>query len=59
MGPLRFLFATAVGILPLAVLISFLGADIDRLRNGLIWVSVISLVVFVAYVLYDQGKQRD
>jgi uncharacterized membrane protein YdjX (TVP38/TMEM64 family) len=58
MGSLRFLFATAVGILPLAVLISFLGADIDRLRNGLIWVSVISLGLFVGYVLYDRRKRR-
>lgn len=49
----RFLFATAIGILPLAALISFLGRDIDRLKTTLIWVSIISLVVFIGYVIYD------
>ena len=54
----RFILATAAGILPLAALISFLGEDWNRLKPGLIWVSVGSLVVLVAYVIYDQVRGR-
>lgn len=56
MGVWRFMLATAVGMLPLTILIAFLGESIDRLMTGLIWVSVISLLVFVAYVIYDRRK---
>jgi uncharacterized membrane protein YdjX (TVP38/TMEM64 family) len=51
-----FLVATAAGILPLVALIAFLGEDIDRLKTGLIWISVISLLVFLGYVIYDHRK---
>lgn len=54
MGYLRFIAATAVGILPLAVLISFLGESIDRLQRGLIWVSVVSLALFALWVWWDR-----
>lgn len=50
----RFILATAVGTLPLTVLVAWLGRDIDRLQTGLIWVSVVSLVLFVGYVVYDR-----
>lgn len=56
---LRFIVATGAGILPLAALISFLGEDIDRLRAGLIWVSVLSLAGFVGYVIFDRRRRRD
>ena len=52
-----FVLATAVGTLPLAGLVAYLGADIDRLKTGLIWVSVASLAVFVAYVAYDRRRR--
>jgi uncharacterized membrane protein YdjX (TVP38/TMEM64 family) len=50
----RFLLATAIGIFPLIALISFLGTDIERLGTTLIWVSIISIVIFISYVVYDQ-----
>ena len=53
----RFLLATATGILPLAGLISFLGEDIERLGTGLIWVSVVSLAIFVGYVIIDHLRR--
>lgn len=56
MGYVRFLAATAAGTLPLTVLVAWLGQDIDRLKTGLIWVSVVSLAVFVGYVVYDRYK---
>jgi uncharacterized membrane protein YdjX (TVP38/TMEM64 family) len=55
----RFLFATAVGILPLVALIVFLGKDIHRLKTGLIWISISSLLVFLGYVIYDHWKQPE
>ena len=56
---LRFIAATAAGTLPLTVLIAFLGEDIERLETGLIWLSAVSLAVFIAYVLYDRRKHPE
>ena len=58
MGVGRFLLATGLGILPLTVLIAYLGADFSRLESGLIWVSAISVVIFTAYVIYDRRRNR-
>lgn len=54
----RFGLATGLGILPLVVLVAFLGSDLERLRGGLIWVSVLSLVTFVLYVVWDRRRRR-
>lgn len=51
---LRFIFATFVGILPLTILLAWLGRDFDRLKTGLIWISVISVLLFIGYVVYDK-----
>lgn len=58
MGYWRFIGATMIGILPLTALIAYLGEDNNRLINGLIWVSVISLVGFVGYVWWDRKRKR-
>ena len=52
----RFILATGAGTLPLTVLIAYLGADIQRLETGLIWVSVVSVVLFIAYVIWDRRR---
>lgn len=57
MGYTRFIGATMLGIFPLTVLIAFLGENNDRLKNGLIWVGIISLIGFIGYVWWD--KKRD
>lgn len=54
----RFMLATAAGTLPLTVLIAVLGRDIDHMKTGLIWVSVISIVAFIAWVIYDRRYRR-
>lgn len=56
MGWLRFILATGAGILPLTVLIAFLGSDFQRLESGLIWVSVVSVVLFLGYVAFDKWR---
>lgn len=58
MGYWRFIGATMVGIFPLTVLIAYLGEDIDRLKSGLIWVSIISLIGFAAYVWWDKRRKK-
>jgi len=50
----QFILATFAGIVPLTVLLAWLGENNDRLKNGLIWVSAISLALFIGYVLYDK-----
>lgn len=54
MGYPRFLLATGAGTLPLTILIAYLGEDIQRLETGLLWVSVVSLAIFIGYVIYDR-----
>ncbi len=58
MGYWKFIGATLIGITPLALLIAYLGESNDRLKNGLIWVSVISIIAFAVYVWYDQYKTK-
>lgn len=57
MSYLPFLLATGAGTLPLTILVAWLGRDVERMQTGLIWVSIVSLVVFVAYVVYDRKKR--
>ncbi|GAA5031148.1 hypothetical protein GCM10011506_21330 [Marivirga lumbricoides] len=61
MGYWRFIGATLLGIAPLTILIAFLGENNDRLQNGLIWGSVVSIVLFIAYVWWDKknNKQKE
>lgn len=55
----KFLAATLAGILPLTILLAWLGQDYDRLKIGLIWVSAISLALFIGYVVYDKYFSKD
>ena len=58
MGYWRFIGATMIGILPLTALIAYLGENNDRLINGLIWVSVVTLVGFIGYVWWDKRRAK-
>ncbi len=57
MGYWKFMGATMLGITPLIFFIAYLGGDYERLKTGLIWGSIICLVLFVAFVWWD--KKRD
>lgn len=52
----KFIAATAVGTMPLTILVAWLGAEVNRLWPGLITVSVVSLLTFVAYVIWDRKR---
>lgn len=61
MGYIRFMGATLAGILPLTVLLAWLGENNDRLKSGLIWVSAVSIAALVGYIVYDRyirGKSK-
>lgn len=63
MGYFRFLLAMAAGTLPLTVLIAWLGRDMDRLKVGLIVASALTLVAFIAHLVWQrrhgQGKGEE
>ncbi|UZH55059.1 TVP38/TMEM64 family protein [Salinimicrobium tongyeongense] len=54
MGYWKFIGATMIGISPLIVFIAYLGGDYERLKTGLIWTSIISLVLFIGFVWWDK-----
>ncbi|MBG8552201.1 TVP38/TMEM64 family protein [Hymenobacter guriensis] len=56
LGYLKFISATAVGILPLIGLLAYLGEDTGRLKSGLLWVSGISLLLFAGYIFWDKRR---
>lgn len=58
MGYWKFIGATMIGISPLIIFVAYLGGDYDRLKTGLIWTSVISLVLFIAFVWWDKKKRN-
>lgn len=58
MRPGRYLAATALGFLPLAGAIAFLGGDLERMESGLVWGTVASIVALVAYIGIDQWRRR-
>lgn len=58
MGYWKFIMATLAGITPLALLIAYLGESNDRLVSGLIWVSVVCIIAFALYIVYDQRKKK-
>ncbi|HET8885921.1 MAG TPA: TVP38/TMEM64 family protein [Salinimicrobium sp.] len=58
MGYWRFIGATLIGISPLIVFIAFLGENYQRLKSGLIWGSIICIVLFVLFVIWDKKFRK-
>lgn len=54
----RFIGATMVGISPLILFIAVLGETTDSLKTGLLWGSVISLILFIVYVWWDKSRRK-
>lgn len=59
MGYWKFIVATMLGITPLIGFIAYLGGDYERLKSGLVWGSIISLILFIAFVWWDKKKRRE
>lgn len=58
MGYWRFIGATLVGIAPLTIFIAIIGKSTDGLKTGLLWGSLVSLAIFILYVLWDKKKRK-
>lgn len=54
----KFIAATFTGIIPLTILVAILGEDFENLKGGLIWISVVSILGLVAYIVYDKFKSK-
>lgn len=59
MGYWKFISATLSGIAPLIIFVAILGRSNDNLINGLVWGSVVSLVLFIAYVWWDRKRKQE
>lgn len=59
MGYWKFIGATMIGISPLIIFIAYLGGNYERLKTGLIWTSIVSLVLFIAFVWWDKKVRKD
>lgn len=57
MGYWRFIGATIIGILPLTIFIAILGKSTDTLKSGLLYGSIVVLVVFGIYLFWDKKKK--
>lgn len=53
----KFIFATAVGIVPLAILIAYFGENNARLKSGLIWLGALGVVFFIGFYLYQRRQK--
>lgn len=58
MGYWRFIGATLLGITPLTLFMAYLGEEIDRLKTGLIWGSVICMIGFGLFVWWDRSRKN-
>ena len=58
MGYWRFIGATLVGIAPLTIFIAIIGKSTSGLKTGLLWGSIVSLLIFILYVWWDKKKRN-
>lgn len=58
MSYLKFISATLLGIAPLTIFIAIIGESTDQLKSGLLWGSLVSLLLFGAYVWWDRKKKK-
>ena len=54
----RFMLATLVGIIPLTALLAYFVYDMDSLQRILLWITGISVVGYVAYVLIRKNRSE-
>ncbi|MGA0557541.1 TVP38/TMEM64 family protein [Larkinella sp. VNQ87] len=57
-GFLRFIGATVLGVFPLVLAIGYFGENTQRLKQGLIWMTAISVLLFLVYYLYQRKKKK-
>ncbi|WP_026934872.1 TVP38/TMEM64 family protein [Christiangramia echinicola] len=55
----KFITATISGIAPLTIFIAILGKSTQGLKMGLLWGSIVSLVLFAGYIYWDKKIRKD
>lgn len=58
MGYWKFIGATMIGISPLIIFIAYLGGNYERLKTGLIWTSIVSILLFILFVWWDKKFRK-
>ncbi len=58
MGYWRFIWSSVIGIVPLLLALAYLEGDFERLKTGLLWISIASLVGLAGYIIYDKSKHN-
>ena len=59
LGYWRFIGATLMGIAPLTIFIALIGDSTQQLKSGLLWGSLVSLLLFILYVYWDKRKRKN
>ncbi|GAB3250399.1 hypothetical protein GCM10027347_08150 [Larkinella harenae] len=54
----KFISATVLGVVPLTVAIGYFGDNTSRLKEGFIWMTAVSVVLFLGYYLYQRKTKR-
>lgn len=54
----KFILATLFGIAPLTLFIAITGSNTDSLKSGLLWGSLISLLIFGLYIWWDKKRKN-
>lgn len=53
----KFILATATGIIPLILMIAYVGQDTETLEKSMVWVSALTALGFLAYIIYQRAKK--
>lgn len=54
----KFIGSTMLGIAPLTLVLAVVGGMTDQLKNGLIWISVISALIFAGFIWWDRTRRK-
>jgi len=54
----KFITATLAGIAPLTIFIAILGKSTQGLKTGLLWGSIVSIILFGAYIYWDKKIRK-
>src|SRR5699024_3616197 len=58
MGYWKFIGASLLGSLPLIAIIAYLRNNYESMGQGLLWVSVVSLLLFIGFIWWDKKKRK-
>lgn len=59
MGYWKFVGATLSGISPLIIFVAIMGRSNESLINGLLYGSIVSLILFIGYVIWDKKRKKN